>query len=159
VSVKVRGYKDINGVLINQTKHWLLLKYIPVDYVVDGLLFVNKQHVIRFGEGLHIGLVEKVLMLKQVDFHEKSPLDMSSNQALYSNLLSSGQLVQISLGDEDVVYIGQVIKVNNNSIRCRMVGVKGEWTNEQSFRYTSIRMLGLHNDYVESLTLLVNSEH
>lgn len=158
VSVRVRGYEAVNGILLDAAEHWVVVKHIPNDYVVDGLLLINAKYVLSIGDGKWDGLTERVLRLKKVDFEEKHSVNLSSNQAAYNYLLSSRHLVQISLGDESAVYIGRVIKVNDNSFRCQMLSVKGEWDNEQSFKYDSVRMLGLHNDYVESLTLLVNSE-
>lgn len=158
VSVKIRSYKAVEGILLDTTDNWLLLKYIPVDYVIDGVLIVNKRYVIGIKESQDQDLTEKVLRLKKVDFYEKSFVGTGSFRELYLYFLQSKQLVQISLADESVTYIGRVIKVNENSFRCQLVGVMGQWTNEVTFNYASVRMLGLHNDYVESLTLLVNAE-
>ncbi|SET10404.1 hypothetical protein [Hymenobacter actinosclerus] len=157
-TVKVRGQSELQGIVLASGAKWELLRSIPVDYVVDGLVFVNQKYLLKKTRGEDEEFAEKILRLKMVSFENRQQFDLDSTPNLFTQLQQQEKLVQLTLHDDSVNFIGQIVQVNRQSFRCRLLGVKAEWLQEVNIKYAEVRTIGLATDYVLSLQLVIDSE-
>ena len=65
--VQLAGWKaDVVGLWLAENEDWLLLRQIPVDYVVDGYVLLAKEHIVSREPKRGRKQVEQVLRLKNV---------------------------------------------------------------------------------------------
>ena len=65
--VQLNGWEStLNGLWLAENAEWLLLRYVPVDYVVDGYVLVAKAHIAARGSEKKHRQVAQVLKLKGV---------------------------------------------------------------------------------------------
>ncbi|MBT2559185.1 hypothetical protein J7E24_15450 [Hymenobacter sp. ISL-91] len=157
-TVKVRGQSGLRGIILAIGEKWELLRSIPVDYVVDGMLLINQKHIVKKTRRDEDEFVEKILRLKMVPFENTQQFDLNSTPNLFTQLQQQEKLVQFTLHDDSVNFIGQITQVNHKSFRCQLISVKAAWLQEVNIKYSSIRTIGLATDYVLSLQLAVDSE-
>ena len=65
ITIKIRGFKDkICGILLSEDNDWYVVLYNEVDFVLNGVLFVQKKHVICLKTISHDDLLYRILYLK-----------------------------------------------------------------------------------------------
>lgn len=45
VSINLKNKKEFEGILVDISDDWCYIKYIPVDYVVDGFVMINQRYI------------------------------------------------------------------------------------------------------------------
>lgn len=158
VTVKVRGQAALQGIVLAVGSEWLLLRYIPVDYVIDGILLIHQKHILKKMRTREHEFVEKILRLKKISFEPVQQFNLNSSASLFTQLQQQEKLMQFTLHDDSVAFIGHIARVNQQSFRCRLLSTDAKWLQEVSIKYSSVRTIGLANDYVFSLQLAVENE-
>lgn len=157
VRIKLRGRSEkLCGILKVAGKEWLLLEYNPVDFVLDGMVLINKKYLLKVERTKDEVFIDEVLKAKgaEVPFNGND-LNLDNTLDLFANL-ENKQAIQIELGDESVVYIGKITKKNNKSFRMKRLTPSGNWLDEVSYNYNSIRIIQIGGDYVDSLLTYMN---
>jgi hypothetical protein len=155
VSIKIRGFDTIQGIVLSKGTQWTLIKYIPNDFLVDGIAFINNKYLVGMTKTENDHFKEKVLKLKNIDFSTAFGYNLQEDEPLFSELMLEKGLIQIYLQDKDRSYIGNILKVSNKSFRYRMLSIKAIWLKDYPINYSSVRMIHVNNDYLKSLTLLL----
>ncbi|TZF99907.1 hypothetical protein FW781_08250 (plasmid) [Chryseobacterium panacisoli] len=154
VSVTLKNKKEFEGLLIDISEDWCYLKYIPVDYVVDGFMLINRRYIKNI-EGLDDhNFKENILRLKGVIAEKNIELNIDDNVKLLSDMQSKVELIQIELKDPDKCYIGKIDLVKEHSFKARLLSPRAKWLLIESFLYKEIRAIYFDNDYVNSLQLV-----
>jgi small nuclear ribonucleoprotein (snRNP)-like protein len=152
IQIKLRGRSEkLRGILKSVGKEWLLLEYNPVDFVLDGGVLINRKYLLKVERTKDEVFVEEVLKAKGAQVYiDENNLNLENTLELFKNL-DNKQAIQIELGDESVVYIGRITKINNKSFRMKRLTPTGNWLDEVSYNYNSIRIIQIGGDYVDSL--------
>ncbi len=146
-----RGKDSITGIFFSAGKEWLVFRYVPVDYQVDGYCIVRRskiQGVVRSDEEK---FKEQIFRVKKIGIGEMANLSLESDITLFNSFLELSLLLQIETHRNDIVYIGKVSKVYTKSVKILIMSKKTEWLKEESFRFAGVWIVSIRNNYLDSL--------
>jgi hypothetical protein len=158
VSIKLKSGVIFQGILTNLGSEWAFLKYIPVDYHVDGYAFVSTKYISKINILDDDIFTESILKLKNIDFGTDYDFDSNSKMHLFDNLREKSSLIGIELKNHDTKYIGFITLVKEKSMRVHLISPRCEWLKEETFTYKEVRAIYYEDDYQNSLTLVLNQK-
>ncbi|MBN1185577.1 MAG: hypothetical protein JXB49_25045 [Bacteroidales bacterium] len=154
VSFKYRDRKDIiSGYLINFNNDWTLIKYNPVDYVIDGYLILKTDKILKYKRDDYEKFREKVLKAKNLVPTDKDifPItDLSETLQLVSDRFGA---FKIEKKDDTVCFIGRLVKITKEDLIILEIDAKAKWGETEKYKLKSIRTIEFDSDYVNSLIL------
>lgn len=152
-TIHLKGRKGIlQGVLIYAGFEWVLLKYVPVDYVLDGYLLVRTRYIKKIERGEDEIFSETVIHLKwTVERLKKKFPNLNGYLDILYYLMQKQTVIQFDFHDDSVSYIGKIKKIRTKTMRIESMNPKGEWDGESSYLLERIRTIQFDNDYINSL--------
>jgi hypothetical protein len=156
--IKLRGFNPLQGFFLASGDKWVKIHYIPVDFLVDGVVIIRKKYITNIKRTQDDAFVEKVINLKPIPPLNDLRVDLDDETGLFANLMSQNQLIQIYLHEDRISYVGKILRTNANTFRIRLLSISGEWLKEASFSYDSVRTIHINSDYLDSLSLLLKSQ-
>jgi hypothetical protein len=154
VTFKYRNRKNyISGFLIDLNDDWTLIKYNPVDYLIDGYMLLKTNYIIKYKRDDDDKFKENVLYAKGM---EPTDADKFSLTNIYETLkLVSDKFgaFDIEKKDENACYIGKLIKFDKKKIIMQMIDPDAEWSDTGKFSLKKIRTIQFDTDYINSLLL------
>jgi len=154
VSFKYRDRKDIiSGFLIDYNKDWTLIKYNPVDYVIDGYLILKSNKILKYKRDDYEIFREKVLKAKNLIPTENDifPIsDISKTLQLISDRFGA---FKIENKDDTVCFIGRYVKMTKENLTIQEIDTNAKWVENETYRIKSIRTIEFDSDYINSLIL------
>ncbi|WP_152287856.1 hypothetical protein [Flavicella marina] len=148
--------EEITGVFVAEGKLWILLLDNQNDFVVDGLRFIQKS---KIDEVLHEeseAFKEKIFALKYPKFTFQLNYDLDDTQKLLRNIVSTRVLIHFDTDDEEEIIVGKIEKVFDDSFQIKTMNSTGEWAENFNCEFSEVTSIALDNDYLKSLTLLLN---
>ena len=160
--MKVESYKILDwadsarGLLIAENEEWILVKHIPVDYVIDGYKLYKKEYVIERIRTEQEKTIEKVLTLKNVSLDLPINFKFSDTIGLLGWVESNYGIFEFQDEDDTELFYGKVNRVENNSLVIDMIRVDGsvESNYDYEFDISEIRAITFETDYHTSVQLL-----
>ena len=162
VEQKIKRYKEpIAGILLGEGAQWSLIRVNVVDYVLDGLQFTNRDYLAGQREIEENTLRHKILSIKNEApglpvFDEPGALDDSN--LLYTRLQESGTLVAVGRHHEDSILVGKIVKVSAKSFGLDTYDTDLQNCGVDTIEFSKVRYLQIHSDYLDSLSLIVDSQ-
>ncbi|MDR6369408.1 small nuclear ribonucleoprotein (snRNP)-like protein [Chryseobacterium bernardetii] len=153
VLITLKNKKEFEGILIDISDEWCYIKYIPVDYVVDGFVLINQRYIKNIQKSEEHEFKENILRLKGAIAEKSVELNIGDTIKLLSDMQSKIELIQIELKSPHKCYIGKIDLVKEHSFKVRLLSPKANWLLIESFLYKEIRAIYFDNDYVNSLQL------
>jgi len=154
ISFKYRDRKDIiSGFFIDSNDNWTLIKYNPVDYIIDGYMLLKTNKILKYKRDDYEEFREKVLISKNLQPTDKDifPLtDINETLQLVSDRFGA---FQIENKDDTVCYVGKLVKTTKEYIVIKEIDQKACWVETERYKLSSIRTIEFDNDYVNSLIL------
>jgi len=155
VSIK---YNDrptpIVGFVIDYNDDWTLLKYNPVDYIVDGYIILRNKNMEGFQRNASEKFREKVIMLKKQHLPEFSEFPLTDLQTILSSLTKQYGVFQFDLKTEKACYLGKLKSLTKERLTIDYLNPKELWTKQMQFRPNDIRTIEFDTDYINSLKLV-----
>lgn len=146
----------ITGQFLEENNDWILLREIPVDYVIDGFRLLNKEWIVEIFSGKEEERIRKVIDLKKTNPCEFN-LKNSSKEEILRDLIKKEGLIQLEFDEEDVVYVGKVLSFIGNKIVFQMIEVDAQFAEIEYIELAQVSSIQFENDYVISLELLNKS--
>jgi hypothetical protein len=156
-SFVVSGWEDEEtGLIIDENDQWVLVKYIPVDYLIDGYKLYKKEFIVERIYAKEEELIEKVLTLKGVK--EDKPLGFK-----FLDTFDFLQWIQDSYGlfefqdrDQTELFYGRINQVKDDVLSIDMIKTWGqvEIGYHHKFFIHEIRSITFDSDYFNSIKLL-----
>ena len=155
VSIK---YSDrptsIFGFVIDYNDDWTLLKYNPVDYIVDGYIILRHKNIEGFRRDANEKFREKVIMLKKQPLPDLSEFPLTNLETILSSLTKKYGIFQFELKTEKACYLGKLKSLAKGKLTIDYLNPKGIWTKQMQFRPNDIRTIEFDTDYINSLKLV-----
>ncbi|RZK26046.1 MAG: hypothetical protein EOO43_03895 [Flavobacterium sp.] len=155
VSIK---YNDrptpIFGFVIDYNDDWTLLKYNPVDYVIDGYIILRHKNIEGFRRDANEKFREKVIMLKKQHLPDISDFPLTDLETILSSLTKKYGIFQFDLKTEKSSYLGKLKSLTTSKLTIHYLNPKGLWTKQMQFRPNDIRTIEFDTDYINSLKLV-----
>lgn len=152
-TIYLNGRKSIlQGILIYMGEEWVLLKYVPVDYVLDGYLLIRTKYIRRIERGVDEVFNESVIRLKLAsEKTNEEYFNLNERFDVLYYLMRNQIIIQFDFHDDSVSYIGKIKRIYTKTIRMESLNPRGEWEEENSYQLDRIRTIQFDNDYIDSL--------
>ena len=148
------------GLLLAENEEWVLVKHIPVDFVVDGYKLYKKQFILSRSNGAEEQLIERVLKLK----NETTALPERFEFQATADVLRWSQrefdLFEFQDEDETELFYGRINRLEKSDLIIDMVLSDGtlELDYDIVFNIDAIRAITFGSDYFNSIRLLYKDE-
>jgi hypothetical protein len=161
LEVKISRRKSlVHGIKLKESRQWLALQHNPVDYVLDGVSFINQDYI-KFKKDTDKNSFEyKVLNNKFNKFRTNNhfPNEINTFHSLLSFILNEKKLIELEFESEDYCIIGKLNRLNEKSFHLNKLTIKGEFIGEETFLYSKIRVINLYTDYLNSIQDFLDSQ-
>lgn len=155
VTIKFTDRKEkVTGYLIDYSDDWALLKYNPVDYVVDGYLILKNKNIEKIVVSEREKWTEKILNLKGYKPSTKNTIPLNSLESILLFLTKKFEIFQISTRREKDTFLGRFKSLTTKKLTIDYLTTKATWGGQASFRPGDIRVIQYDNDYINSLKLV-----
>ena len=158
---KLKDWEDLeSGLLIAENEEWILVKNIPIDYIVDGYSIYKKEFIESRTPAQKAVLIERVLELKKID--EKSPdlFAFSDTIGLLKWVEDRYGIFEFQDDIEDELFYGKINSIVGDRLIIDMIKSDGsvEIKFDFEFEISKIRVITFETDYHSSVRLLWNDE-
>lgn len=159
ISIEFEDKKDIvTGFLIDYTEDWILLKYNPVDFILDGYLILKNKNIKSVIRDEQVEFTERVIKLKGLNTTTGEIIPLNDLSSILHFLNDKYEIFQIATKREKAAYLGKLIVINNEELIIDFLETRGKFVGEMSFNPNKIRVIEFDTDYINSLKLVVESE-
>lgn len=155
--LKIADWEDeATGLLIAENEEWLLVRHIPVDYVVDGYKLYRKEFIEKRTHTSKEVPVERVLRLKGVG--EEKPVDFNFGDvgAMLKWCEEKYGLFEFQDFDQTQLFYGRINSMAEGILVIDMIKANGEEEKayDYDFELDEIRVITFETDYFDSIRLL-----
>lgn len=160
-SYKIKGWRDKEtGLLIAENEDWILVKHIPVDYLVDGYKLFQKKFIKKRISGASEEQIAKVLELKKVKEILPKGFQFESAFDTLKWVEKTYGLFEFQDKEETDLFYGRLNQIENDYFIIDMVTADGiiEKEYEYDFSINKIRAITFESDYFNSIRLLMREE-
>jgi hypothetical protein len=154
ITIKIKSGVFFQGILIDVGVKWALIKYIPVDFIIDGYALINLKYVSESSITDDDIFIQKVLNLKKVDFESPFKFNLNENEELFNDLSLASSFIGIELKNHNKKFVGEITKVKEKSVKVHLINKVSKFLDEETFLYSEIRAIYFEDDYLISLNLL-----
>lgn len=161
-SFEVEGWEEKQtGLVVLENEEWLLVKDIPVDYVVDGYKIYKKQFINNRLQEDNEKKIERVLKLKGVEANAPEGLTLGSVAEILAWCEARFGLFEFQDGEDDELFYGRINTIEGRSLIIDSIKTDGktEFEFDCEFDMDEIRVITFESDYFNSIRLLWEDEN
>ena len=149
ISLSHRKEKE-QGFFQKENEDWVLLKALFSDYMMDGVLLINKKYISLTKRESDEEFTEKVILANnRLNTENLTILDSAD---LYETFRKDKVVIQLSHYEDSAANIGRIVKVNDKSLSMLLLNTRGIWDDYYSnIRKDKIRTIKYNTDYIRSL--------
>lgn len=156
--VQLKGWEaDISGLWLAENDDWLLLRYIPVDYVTDGYVLLAKHHIATRIPKKGRKQTEQVLKLKGIKAEVPTGFEFMDTVELLRWMQQQYGLVHF-MEEEQSAFLGWINEADPVHLWIDTLEPAGtvaaREADEAPFELSQIRLIVFDDDYSQSLKLL-----
>jgi len=159
ISIKFSDRKEIiYGFVLDYNDDWTLMKYNPVDYVMDGYLLFRHKNIVGFRRDEEEEFREKVIRLKKIGSKGKEIIPIDNLETILKFLTKKFGVFQFYAKSEKACYLGRLKSIDSKKLIIDFLDPKGKWSQTMKFRPGDIRIIQFDNDYINSLKLIAKQK-
>ena len=158
---KIKGWKEKEtGLLVSENEEWILVKHIPVDYVIDGFKLYRKKFIKSRKSKSKEQQIRQVLELKKVKSIEPESFKFSNAIEILNWSEEKYGLFEFQDNDETDLIYGKINRATKKNLIIDMIKADGRIEEEFDFVFSlnKIRTITFESDYFESIRLLMNNK-
>jgi len=160
-SYKIKGWKKREiGLLISENDNWILVKHIPVDYVIDGYKLYQKKHIKKRTTETQEKKIERVLKLKKENLSKPENFEFRNALEMLVWSEKSYGLFEFQDKKETELFYGKINSTKKDTLIIDMIKSNGkiEYNYDFNFSLDKIRSITFESDYFKSIQLLMFDE-
>jgi hypothetical protein len=155
VSVKFTDRKTpIYGYVVDYSDDWTLMKYNPVDYIIDGYIIFRHKNIEGFRRDTDEKWKEKVINLKGLKPTDKDIIPLTNLDTILKYLADNFGVFQVYTKSETTCYLGRLKTIDNKELVMDNLNPRGKWDGQIKFKTSDIRVIEFDTDYTNSLKLV-----
>lgn len=147
----------ISGYVVDYNDDWTLMKYNPVDYIIDGYVIVRHKNIKGYRREADEKWREKVINLKGLQPTEKDMITLLDLETILNYLSDNFGVFQVYTKSETACYLGRIHFIDNKELIMDNLDPKGKWVGQMKFKVGDIRTIEFDTDYINSLKLVSTS--
>ncbi len=154
---KIIGWEDPEkGLVIDENENWILVKHIPVDYIVDGYKVYKKEFIETREHSQSEKEIEKVLRLKNVKIDKPDDFQFSDTVGILEWVEKKYGLFEFQDKEESELFYGKINRIEDGKLIIDMIDSNGlvETNYDYKFEIEGIRIIAFESDYHSSIRLL-----
>lgn len=145
------------GLWVAEDDEWVLLRYIPCDYAVDGYVLLAKSHIVSRQPGRGKKKLELILKLKDIKATAPSSFSFSDAIEMLRWVEREYGVMQF-MTEETAAYLGWVNEADAVHFWLDSLDPNGKVAvredDEKPFLVSEIQLIMFGDDYAQSLKLL-----
>ena len=150
IKVKINRYPNtISGVYLYENEEFVVMLNNPVDYVIDGIYFINKNYIKNIETDQDI--ISNKILLHKASLYNTDNMNFSNLKKILQYLLNKQQLIEFYLDKQSYTLIGRIISIDNEVIKVNLVDTQSSFLKKEKISYNKIRVLAINTDYVDAL--------
>jgi len=151
----VNAISIYSGYIIDCNDDWILLKYNPTDYEVDGYILLRNKHVTHYKRDSKERFTEKVLKLKGCEPKKNEKIPITDIESILNYLTKKYGVFHFDMRSNTSCWLGKVKKIVGSEMHLHYLTPRGKWTYEMPpFKMGNIRTIQFNTDYINSLMLI-----
>lgn len=152
----VKGWEEAEaGFVIEENQDWVLVRHIPVDYMVDGYRLYNKEFIVKRERKSNEKQIEKVLTLKQITKKKPEGFSFGTTEETLRWSEKKYGLFEFQEEEEGELFYGKISEIENDFFLMQMIMDDGTVEkDDQEYRLSEIRTISFETDYFKSIRLL-----
>jgi hypothetical protein len=157
---KIKGWKSREtGLVIMENEDWVLVKHIPVDYVVDGYKLYRKKFIKKRKTKVNEGKIAMVLGLKKIALNAPTSFQFTDTHTLLKWVEDQYGLFEFQESNEEDLYYGKFNKVEDQDFVIDSIDSDGELDTEYDFVFSfdDVRTITFDTDYFKSIKLMFDN--
>ena len=157
----LKNWKDTEtGLLIDENEDWILVKSIPIDYVVDGYKIFKKQFIEKRECSNTEKQIEKVLRLKNIERNKPDKFNFSDTVGLLKWVEKTYGIFEFQDDEETELFYGRINRIDGEKLIIDMINSDGSVDSNYDYEYNirKIRIISFESDYHQSIQLLWNDK-
>lgn len=147
----------VSGFLLDYTDEWTLLKYNPVDYVIEGYILLRNKNIKGYLRGADEKWKEDVLKLKGIQPCKEEHIPLDGIETILHHLSNTFGVFALYTKSKHVCYIGRLKSIDKKVLVMDLLNVKGKWDGEEQFKLNDIKVIEFDTDYINTLKLVLAS--
>jgi len=156
--VQLAGWEtDRVGLWLAENEDWLLLRHIPVDYVIDGYVLLAKSHIISRKPTKYRTQTEQILKLKGIKAEVPAGFEFSGTLEMMHWVAQRYGLIEFA-EEEESTFFGWLRTADAVHFRVDLLTAKGTLDvsdgQEEPFLISGVQVISFDTDYFNSLKLL-----
>lgn len=160
ISIEFEDRKEIfSGFLIDYTNDWILIKNNPVDFIIDGYVILKNKNIRSITRDGDTAFTESVIRLKGLKTNSDEIIPLRDLSSILTFITNKYGIFQIAKKSEKAVYLGKLIKLDDEELVIDFLETRGKFGGELSFNPNKIRVIEFDTDYINSLKLLVDERN
>ena len=150
IKVKINRYPNaISGVYLYENEEFVVMLNNPVDYVIDGIYFINKNYIKNIE--IDQDIISNKILLHKASLYNTDNMNFSNFKKILQYLLNKQQLIEFYLDKQSYTLIGRIISIDNKVIKVNLVDTQSSFLKKEKISYNKIRILAINTDYVDAL--------
>jgi hypothetical protein len=149
----------VSGFLIDYNEDWILLRFNPVDYILDGYIILKNKNIQSVIRDENEEFTERVIKLKGLKTSSDEIVPIQSLSSILNYLNHKHGIFQIAKRSDKAVYLGKLIELNEEELVIDFLETKGIFGGEMSFNPKKIRAIEFDTDYINSLKLVAKEDN
>jgi hypothetical protein len=159
VSVKFTDRKTpIDGYIVDYNDEWTLMKYNPVDYIIDGYIIFRNKNIESYRRDKDEKWREIVINLKGLQPSEKDVIQINDLENILRYLTDNFGVFQVYTKSETACYLGKLKSIDKKEFLIDSLNPKGKWDGQMKFKNGEIRVIEFDTDYINSLKLVLDKK-
>ncbi|MEJ5105074.1 hypothetical protein [Chryseobacterium sp. MYb328] len=147
------------GILINYSKDWILLKSNPVDFILDGYSVIKNCNIKNITTDNKTEFVEKGMKLKGISIDKKvKKLPLQNFDSIIESINKNFGIFSLAKKKDDVIFPGKLKKLTEKKINLTWIDLNANWTVSREFIKDKVRIINFDTDYLTSLQLLADNK-
>ena len=150
IKVKINRYPNaISEVYLYENEEFVVMLNNPVDYVIDGIYFINKNYINNIE--IDQDIISNKILLHKASLYNTDNMNFSNFKKILQYLLNKQQLIEFYLDKQSYTLIGRIISIDNKVIKVNLVDTQSSFLKKEKISYNKIRVLAINTDYVDAL--------
>lgn len=148
----------IYGCVVDYNDDWTLMKYNPVDYIIDGYIIFRHKNIEGFRRDIDEKWREKIIKLKGLQPTDKDIIPLTDLATILKYLTDNFGVFQVYTKSETACYLARLKTIDNKELEIYTLNTKAKWDGQMKFRTGDIRVIQFDTDYINSLKLVSTSK-
>ena len=156
IRIKLKGgHEDLYGVLLAEQDGWMLLLHNPVEFRLDGYIWVNTRFIRK------VDPVGNALLISILEGKADSivcPYKSSSLSEVWQQARQSQAVVEVVTSKTPTNRLGLIEQFTHTGVRLRLISIWGTYLGYKQLPFNQICYFKLAGDYQSSFRFFLNQD-